>query len=152
MKQHLLKWGGIGAAVLVAVSLLFNVDPEGGFSLGCLVSLIVPLVVGYLASREGVANGTVASMGHGAVEGGIAAGLAALIGGTLNVLIGYFRAQSELSAAGLSGFESTLGSSVISLLLSGVIVLAIVFFILGLIGGVVAVSMRTGASKPPVAQ
>jgi hypothetical protein len=152
MKQHLLQWGLIGAVVLFVVSLIFNVDPQGGVSLGCLVSLLVPLVIGYLASGAGVTRGTVTTMGQGAVEGGIAAGIAALVGGTANVLIGYFRAQSELTAAGLGDFGGVVGGNLISLLLTGVVILAIVYFVLGLIGGVVAVSMRGGAAKPPATQ
>jgi hypothetical protein len=133
MQRHLWTWGIVGAVMTAAFGLFgMNVVPQA--SLGCLASLLIPLLIGYMAARASIAAHTQTSVAQGAINGGIAAGLAAVLGGTANVLMGCMGDPGQFTTGGLS--------ALLALSLSGIVVLAIVYFVQGCIVGVVAISLR----------
>ena len=133
MQRHLWTWGLIGAGLMAAGGLFgMAVVPQAG--LGCLASLVIPLFIGYLAARGSIADQVQTSVAQGAIHGGFAAGLAAVLGGTANVLMGCFGDPGQLTTGGLGGLAAVIFFSSV--------VLAIVYFVQGCIVGVVAVSLR----------
>ncbi len=142
MKQYHLVYGGIGAVVLILLSVLGVYNASSGFGVGCLISLLIPLVIGALIPRAAKqvpsSSGQPKGTGQLALEGGIAAGIAGLLGGLVTSIIGYVQANNALSSIGGIGGAS---ADIISILLVGVVVLAIIYFILGLVGGFVGSAM-----------
>jgi hypothetical protein len=133
MQRHLWTWGIIGGVMTTAFGLFgMNVVPQAG--LGCLASLLIPLFIGYMAARASLAAQAQTSVAQGAIHGGIAAGLAAVLGGTTNVLMGCMGDPGQFTAGGLG--------ALLALILSGSVVLAIVYFVQGCIVGIVTISLR----------
>ncbi len=137
MKLHLWIWGVIGAGAAVTLGLVgMNIAPQA--NLGCLASLLIPLAVGCMAARASAATNRTTSVAQGATDGGIAAAIAAVVGGTISLLTGCASIPTQLVVQGTG--------NLLGLLLPGIAVLALAYFLQGCIVGVVAVSLRS-ASK-----
>ena len=137
MKLYLWIWGMVGAAVAVALGLVgMNVAPQA--NLGCLASLLIPLAVGFMAARASTAANRTTSIAQGATDSGIAAAMAAVVGGAANLLTGCASIPAQFMAQG--------AGNLLGLLLPGLAVLALAYFLQGCIAGIVAVSLR-GVSK-----
>ena len=129
MKLHYWIWGIIGAGLAVALGLIgMNVAPQA--NLGCLASLLIPLVVGFMAARASETAGA-----HGAVDGGLAAGIAAMVGGGVNLLTGCATLPGQLAATG--------PIDLLGWLAPGLVILAFVYFLQGFVVGIVALSLRS---------
>ena len=133
MKLHYWIWGIIGAGLAVALGLIgMNVAPQA--NLGCLASLLIPLVVGFMAARASKRVSRSISMAQGALDGGIAAAIAAVVGGAINLLTGCASIPTQFM------LQDT--GNLVGLLLPGIAILALVNFLQGCFVGVVAVSLR----------
>jgi hypothetical protein len=133
MQRHLWTWGIIGAALMTAFGLFgMNVVPQAG--LGCLASLLIPPVIGYMAARANIAGQAQTAVTRGALYGGLAAGLAAVLGGTANVLMGCMGDLGQFATGG--------PGALLAVILSSSVVLAFVYFVQGYIVGLVAISLR----------
>ena len=129
MKLHIWIWGLIGAGVAVVLGLAgMNIAPQA--NLGCLASLLIPLVVGFMAAHASAASGA-----HGAVDGGLAAGIAAMVGGGINLLTGCAMLPGQLAATG--------PIDLLGWLAPGLVILAFVYFLHGFVVGIVALSLRS---------
>jgi hypothetical protein len=136
MQRHLWIWGIIGAVLMVACGLFgMNVVPQAG--LGCLASLLIPPLIGYMAARASIAAQAQTSAARGAIYGGLAASLAAVLGGTANVLMGCMGDLGQLTIGG--------PGALFALILSGSVVLAFVYFVQGYIVGLVTISLHSVA-------
>ena len=136
MQRQLWTWGIIGATLMTAFGLFgMNVVPQAG--LGCLASLLIPPLIGYMVARAGVATRAQTSVARGAINGGLAASLAAVLGGTANVLMGCMGDLGQFTTGG--------PGALLALILFGSIVLALVYFVQGYIVGLVAISLRSAA-------
>ena len=134
MNRHIWMWGIIGAIAAVAVGLIgMSVAPQA--NLGCLASLLIPLIVGFMAARASLAADSTVSIAQHAIDGGLAAGIAAVVGGTLNLLTGCASIPSHLSA--------NRPGDLFVLLLTGIAAVGIAYFLQGFLVGIVAVSVRS---------
>src|SRR5512141_300261 len=107
MKRHVWTWGLIGAVLMTTCGFFgMAVVPQAG--LGCLASLVVPLFVGYFAARGSVVDQAQTTVAQGAIQGGLVAGLAAVLGGTANVLMGCYGVPDQLTTGGLSGLAAVI--------------------------------------------
>ncbi len=133
MQRHLVTWGIIGAVLMTAFGLFgMNVVPQAG--LGCLASLLIPPVIGYMAARANIAGQAQTAVTRGTFYGGLAAGLAAVLGGTANVLMGCMGDLGQFATGG--------PGALLAVILSSSVVLAFVYFVQGYIVGLVAISLR----------
>ena len=136
MKLHLWIWGVIGAGVAVALGLAgMNVAPQA--NLGCLASLLIPLAVGFMAARTSTVINRTTAVVQGAIDGGIAAAIAAVASGAINLLTGCASIPAQFMVQGTG--------NLIGLLLPGLAILALAYFLQGCIAGIVAVSLRHDA-------
>lgn len=129
-KQYLYIYGAIGGAVLAILRILEIVTIEK-VAASCLIVLLIPLVVGFFGGRKTVQSPGV-GMGQGLIDGGMAAVLTGVTGGTIGGVISFFR-------------DTETTTDFFSVILIGVVVLSIACFMMGLIGGAVGAALSGGS-------
>lgn len=133
-RTHIFVYGILGMA-LVAVTFFIGSLTESVPAF-CLANVLTPIIIGFFGARGGIGNGSVTTIGKGAVDGGLSSAVTA---GAIASLCGcatMFAAslvQDELaltSELGILGFTD-IGASYLIF----VVLLLTVYFFFGLMGG-----------------
>lgn len=149
-KRYILIYGAIGGVVL-GLLVFLDVASVAVIGAGCLVALLIPLAVGFFVGRQSMAAPG-AGLGQAILDSSMAAAWAGVVGGIVTTTISYYRELNVAVDDAVVEVESAIATAattdLLSLILIGVLTVAIAYFMVGMVGGAIGAALAGNRRGP----